>query len=1001
MFELMRGDRSRARTNALELARIMREYDLPFFRAFGELLEGWANADSGALADGLEGMRRGAESLRKQNALVFDGLIKIALSEAEARAGDLERAIAALDEALATVERTGYRAFEAELRRARGEMLLRRDPAAFADAEQAFQTAVAIARQQGTRSFELRAALSLAKLCKSTSRPAEAHALLAPVLEGFAPTPEMPEIAAAKALLVALVETEEVKAAKTQRERRFRLQTAYGQAMMWSKGFQAEETKEAFARARELVTGAGSAAERFATYYGTWVGQIQRAEIGLARQTAETFRREAEPGTWPTEASVALRILGLTSLCQGDLAEASVLLQQALNLSDPERDPEAQFHFGVDPTAGAMIHLALARVLLGKVEQARKLSGEAAARSEESGHAPTKALIYHFKALIEILRGDAESALHSARVVLDVSREHGLALYLAFGELPFFWALARLGDRGSGAEQLGQALAAYTDPGNRWYVPFFQALLAELEGERQDDDGALSRIEGALAQANATGECWTDAMLHRIRGEILLKRDPANPSPAEKAFQTAIAIAKQQGGRSFGLRAALALAKLYQSTGRPVEAHAVLAPALEGFSPTPEMREIAEAQELLSGLEEKDGVKAAIALRQRRLDLQTSYGQALMWAKGFAAEKTEAAFARVGEFVGLAENAAARFVAYYAQVQRSTIRGEFRLARETAEVFLREAEAGGRCMEASVARRTLGMTLLLQGGLRLARSLLERALADFVPERDEAARFQFGTDSQVAAAAMLALAEWHLGEVALARQLSDQAIRRADELGHAASAVVAFLFKTFLESRRNDVSATRLAADGLLRAMEGHGIINLTDLGQMYLNWAQGRLLDPEAGARELRQTLTAYIAQGHRGLTASLHGLFAELEATARGPDSALPLIDQGLSIAEETGEHVTDPYLYRLRGEILLKRDPANPAPAEEAFQTAIAIAEEQGARSYVLLASLSLAKLYQSTGRQDEAYAVLAPPLEGFTPTLEMPEIAEAQALLGELC
>jgi hypothetical protein len=167
-------------------------------------------------------------------------------------------------------------------------------------------------------------------------------------------------------------------------------------------------------------------------------------------------------------------------------------------------------------------------------------------------------------------------------------------------------------------------------------------------------------------------------------------------------------------------------------------------------------------------------------------------------------------------------------------------------------------------METGVARRMLGMILLLQGDLRLARSVLERALTDFIPERDGGARFQFGTDSQVAALAMLALAEWHLGEVALARQLSEQAIRRADELGHAASAVIA-VYKTFLESRRNDVSATRLAADGLLRAMEGHGIMNLTDLGQMYSNWAQGRLVDPEAGASALRQTLTAYIAQGRQ----------------------------------------------------------------------------------------------------------------------------------------
>jgi hypothetical protein len=66
-----------------------------------------------------------------------------------------------------------------------------------------------------------------------------------------------------------------------------------------------------------------------------------------------------------------------------------------------------------------------------------------------------------------------------------------------------------------------------------------------------------------------------------------------------EAFLTAIAVAQQQKARSFELRAALSLAKLYQSTGRVAEAHAVLAPALQTFSPTPEFLEIEEAQTLL------------------------------------------------------------------------------------------------------------------------------------------------------------------------------------------------------------------------------------------------------------------------------------------------------------------------------------------------------------------------------------------------------------------
>jgi predicted ATPase len=170
--------------------------------------------------------------------------------------------------------------------------------------------------------------------------------------------------------------------------------------------------------------------------------------------------------------------------------------------------------------------------------------------------------------------------------------------------------------------------------------------------------------------------------------------------------------------------------------------------------------------------------------------------------------------------------------------------------------------------------------------------------------------------------------------------------------------------------------------------------------GRAFAGWARGRLHDPEVGARQFRQALAECSNQGNKVLSSLFHIMLAELEAATRGPEAALTLIDQGLAIAEETGERFTDPYLHRLRGDILVKRDPADPASAEEAYRTAIAIAKQQGARSYQLLASLSLAKLYQSTARPVDAHAVLAPALEGFAPTPEMPEIAEAQALFERL-
>src|SRR5262249_3959358 len=148
-----------------------------------------------------------------------------------------------------------------------------------------------------------------------------------------------------------------------------------------------------------------------------------------------------------------------------------------------------------------------------------------------------------------------------------------LTFYGVLGAIVSAWASARLDGRETGATELRQALAVYTNQGNKLLAPFYQGLLAEIEAQG-DAEGALIRTDEPLALAAETGEHWSNVFLHRCRGEILLKRDPANTAPAEDAFLTGIAIAQQQKARSFELRAALSLAKLYHSTDRPADAHA-------------------------------------------------------------------------------------------------------------------------------------------------------------------------------------------------------------------------------------------------------------------------------------------------------------------------------------------------------------------------------------------------------------------------------------------
>jgi hypothetical protein len=101
----------------------------------------------------------------------------------------------------------------------------------------------------------------------------------------------------------------------------------------------------------------------------------------------------------------------------------------------------------------------------------------------------------------------------------------------------------------------------------------------------------------------------------------------------------------------------------------------------------------------------------------RRLKLQTAYGQAVMWSKGFASDEASIAYARVGELAGQAGDSTEQNVVYYAQWIRAFIRGEINLARGHVELLLREAEVSGRATDAVVAYRTLGLTCLFQASL--------------------------------------------------------------------------------------------------------------------------------------------------------------------------------------------------------------------------------------------------------------------------------------------
>jgi predicted ATPase len=371
---------------------------------------------------------------------------------------------------------------------------------------------------------------------------------------------------------------------------------------MWSKGFAAEETQAAFARVRELAALCGNAAERFNEYNGRWVRSYTRGELLAARDTAEAFLREAEAEDRAMEAGAARRVLGLTCLSQGEFAAARSHLERTLHDYDAERDRESHFRFSVDTGSAAAAYVALAAWHLGDVDCAASMMDRAVAGALEIGHIPTIVNVHAFKTRLDVRRDDPKAALHSIEVQVSLARAHAMSLYVVFGNVIASWARAREIGGAEGAKDFRRALAVYMDQGAKADAPYFHGLLGKFVAQSGDPAGALALVDEGLRLADETGEHWSDPELYRFRGEVLQAAGPTATERAGQAFEAAIAIARRQESRSFGLRAALALAKLRQSSNRRADAAAALTPALQRLSPTPAMPEIVEASALLAAL---------------------------------------------------------------------------------------------------------------------------------------------------------------------------------------------------------------------------------------------------------------------------------------------------------------------------------------------------------------------------------------------------------------
>jgi predicted ATPase len=170
------------------------------------------------------------------------------------------------------------------------------------------------------------------------------------------------------------------------------------------------------------------------------------------------------------------------------------------------------------------------------------------------------------------------------------------------GTIQHGWILAEQGQREQSIQQIRQGLMALREIGQRANLSPYLALLAEVYGTVGQTEEGLASLAEALAHVDQTGERYYEAELHRLKGALLLQKSPDNAAEAESCFQQAISIAQNQSAKSWELRAATSLARLWQSQDKRQEAYELLAPVYNWFTEGHDTADLIDAKTLLDEL---------------------------------------------------------------------------------------------------------------------------------------------------------------------------------------------------------------------------------------------------------------------------------------------------------------------------------------------------------------------------------------------------------------
>jgi class 3 adenylate cyclase/predicted ATPase len=393
------------------------------------------------------------------------------------------------------------------------------------------------------------------------------------------------------------------------RAEQIKLQLALVNALMHVKGYAAPEPKAAVEQARQFIERAealGEPAEDplllFSVLYGVWAASYVAFSGEVTRELASQFMALAQKQGQIVPLMIGHRLMGNSLMLTGDILEGREHYNRAFALYDPPKHRPLATRFGQDVGVSIFVYRALAQWMLGYPETALADADQALANARQDGHAGTLMYAQFHTSLTNVLCAKYQQAKAQSDEVVRLAEEKGAALWKALATMQKGSVLALSERVSEGIQMISSGITAYRSTGSRVYLPIFWSHLSRAYAQLGQFDEAWRCIGEAMTAVETTNERWYEAEVIRVTGDIALKLPQLGSSQAEAYFERALAVARAQQAKSWELRAAMSMARLWRDQGEWNQARDLLVPVYGWFTEGFDMRDLKEAKALLRGL---------------------------------------------------------------------------------------------------------------------------------------------------------------------------------------------------------------------------------------------------------------------------------------------------------------------------------------------------------------------------------------------------------------